>query len=96
MAKVKGDLKSALRAVNEAPRPPEQRKEAVLADQKVAPSRRGKLSINGWFDPSVRSSIRQIQVTYPQKGLQDLLAEALNLLFAKYNVPETAYRRPSE
>jgi hypothetical protein len=31
-----------------------------------------------------------IQSAHPEKTIQDLLAEALNDLFAKYNVPQTA------
>jgi hypothetical protein len=31
-----------------------------------------------------------IQTKHPEMTIQDLLAEALNDLFAKYNVPQTA------
>jgi hypothetical protein len=33
---------------------------------------------------------RLIQARYPERTQQDLLAEALNDLFAKYNVPQSA------
>lgn len=54
------------------------------------PSRIGKTNITGYFVPAVKSSFRLIQVKHPEKTIQDLLAEALNDLFAKYNVPQTA------
>jgi hypothetical protein len=54
------------------------------------PSRHGKVNITGYFVPAVKSSFRMIQTEYPEKTIQDLLAEALNDLFAKYNVPQTA------
>jgi antitoxin-like ribbon-helix-helix protein len=55
------------------------------------PSRVGKVNITGYFAPAVKSSFRMIQTTHPEKTIQDLLAEALNDLFAKYNVPQTAH-----
>ena len=55
------------------------------------PSRAGKVNVTGYFAPSVKSSFRMIQTTHPEKTIQDLLTEALNDLFAKYNVPQTAH-----
>jgi hypothetical protein len=52
-------------------------------------SREGKVNISGYFPMEVKSSLRLVQAKRGGK-VQDLLAEALNLLFAKYNVPETA------
>ena len=54
------------------------------------PSRVGKVNVTGYFAPAVKSSFRMIQTVHPEKTIQDLLAEALNDLFAKYNVPQTA------
>ena len=54
------------------------------------PSRVGKTNITGYFVPAVKSSFRMIQTKHPEKTIQDLLGEALNDLFAKYNVPQTA------
>jgi hypothetical protein len=54
------------------------------------PSRVGKVNITGYFAPAVKSSFRMIQSKHPDKTIQDLLAEALDDLFAKYNVPQTA------
>jgi hypothetical protein len=46
--------------------------------------------VTGYFDPAVKTSFRLIQAKYPERTQQDLLAEALNDLFAKYNVPQSA------
>lgn len=56
-----------------------------------APSREGKAHISAWLNPSFRASIRMIQVQDTGKSQQDLIAEALNLLFGKYNVPTVRY-----
>jgi len=62
------------------------------------PKPAGQVNITGTFDVSVRSALRQIQVQYPKAQVRDLLAEALNLLFAKYGVPQAApkpdYNKP--
>jgi len=55
----------------------------------LAPSREGKINVSAYFPPEVKASLRLVQAKRGGK-VQDLLAEALNLLFAKYNVPETA------
>jgi hypothetical protein len=54
------------------------------------PHRVGRVNITGYFDPAVKQSVRLIQAKHPDRTLQDLLAEALNDLFSKYNVPQTA------
>jgi hypothetical protein len=54
------------------------------------PYRMGRVNITGYFAPSVKQSIRLIQAKYPNRTVQDLLAEALNDLFGKYDVPQTA------
>jgi hypothetical protein len=50
----------------------------------------GRVNVTGYFDPSVKASFRLIQAQHPDRSLQDLLAEALDDLFAKYNVPQAA------
>jgi hypothetical protein len=50
----------------------------------------GRVNITGYFDPAVKQSLRLIQAKYPERTVQDLLAEALNDLFCKYSVPQTA------
>jgi hypothetical protein len=54
------------------------------------PHRLGRVNITGYFDPAVKQSLRLIQAKHPDRKVQDLLAEALNDLFAKYNVPQSA------
>lgn len=53
------------------------------------PHRVGRVNITGFFDPAVKQSLRLIQAQHPGRTVQDLLGEALNDLFAKYNVPQT-------
>jgi len=60
-----------------------------------AASREGKINVSAYFPPEVKASLRLVQAKRGGK-VQDLLAEALNLLFAKYNVPETAPSRSHE
>lgn len=51
------------------------------------PSREGKVNISAWLDPSFKRSLRMVQAVTDKK-LEPLMAEALNELFAKYNVPQ--------
>jgi hypothetical protein len=67
----------------------EQAERAVSSSAASAASREGKINVSAYFPPEVKSSLRLVQAKRGGK-VQDLLAEALNLLFAKYNVPETA------
>jgi hypothetical protein len=52
------------------------------------PSRAGQVNISAWLNADFKSGLRLVQA---RKGgsaaLQDLMAEALNDLFTKYNVP---------
>lgn len=52
--------------------------------------RQGRVMVSGWLPIEARSSFRLIQAKHPEKLMQDLVAEAMNDLFAKYNVPQTA------
>lgn len=52
--------------------------------------REGKVNITGYFAPAVKQSLRLVQAKHPALTVQDLLAEALDDLFAKYNVPQSA------
>jgi len=54
------------------------------------PHRVGRVNVTGYFDPAVKQSLRLIQAKHPDRTVQDLLSEALNDLFSKYNVPQTA------
>ena len=51
-----------------------------------APSREGKTNITAYLVPGFKSSLRLIQARNGA-SLQTLVAEALNDLFVKYNVP---------
>lgn len=51
-----------------------------------APSRAGKTNITAYLSPDYKASLRLIQAKTGH-SLQDLLAEALNDLFGKYDVP---------
>jgi hypothetical protein len=52
----------------------------------MAPSREGKTNITAYLSPDFKASLRLIQA-HTGKSLQTLIAESLNDLFAKYNVP---------
>ena len=53
-------------------------------------TRQGRVMVSGWLPIEARSSFKLIQAKHPDKLKQDLVAEAMNDLFAKYNVPQTA------
>lgn len=72
-------------------------KAAVVAEREPAnvapaiarqPGRAGQVNISAWMDANFKASLRLVQA---RKGgsasLQDLMAEALNDLFTKYDVP---------
>jgi len=63
---------------------------AVPTRKQPATSREGRVMVSGWLPIEARSSFRLIQAKYPEKRMQDLVTEAMNDLFAKYNVPQTA------
>jgi hypothetical protein len=53
-----------------------------------APSRHGKEYTGAWLNPDFKKSLRLVQISKGGKVyLDDLVAEALNDLFFKYNVP---------
>lgn len=51
------------------------------------PSREGKANVTGYFPPAVKKQLR-ILAADRDTTIQDLLAEALNDLFAKHGKPE--------
>ena len=58
----------------------------VVADKKpqaVPPSRAGKKIVSGHFDPAVTRQLKQLALDR-ESTVQNLLAEALNDLFAKH------------
>lgn len=62
----------------------------------VSRGRRGRVNVTGYFHPDVKTSLMLIRTHPDRRGAkdQDLLAEALNDLFAKHNVPQTAKLKP--
>jgi hypothetical protein len=60
-----------------------------LAKQSLPPSRQGKKTIAGHFDPAVSRQLREIALA-EDSSVQDLLREALNDLFAKRGRPPIA------
>jgi hypothetical protein len=55
-------------------------------------SRNGKIHVGAWLPPEYKTSLRMIQIKTggrggAERGFQELMAEALNDLFAKYDVP---------
>jgi hypothetical protein len=64
--------------------------EAVTPSARKETTRQGRVMVSGWLPIEARSSFKLIQAKYPKKLMQDLVAEAMNDLFAKYNVPQTA------
>jgi hypothetical protein len=62
---------------------------ATVAGYK-APSREGKTNITAYLSPDYKGSLRLIQAR-TNKSLQALMAEALNDLFVKYDVPTIAH-----
>jgi hypothetical protein len=79
-------LKNLQQGLRSAAAPEPLKIEAVPTAQ-ARPDRAGKTLIGGWFPRSFTSSLRLIQAKHTEKDLQSLIGEALNDLFAKYNVP---------
>lgn len=55
----------------------------------VAPSREGKKPITGFFSPETSRQIKKLALDQ-DKTLQELVGEALNDLFHKYDLPPIA------
>jgi hypothetical protein len=55
----------------------------------LPPSRVGKKPVTAFFDPEVSRQIKKIGIDQ-DKTMQDLLQEALNDLFRKYDLPPIA------
>ena len=52
------------------------------------PSRAGQVNISSWLSKDFKKSLRLVQAKRSENAtIQDLMAEALNDLFSKYNVP---------
>jgi hypothetical protein len=69
------------------PQPPEKARPHSL--RTVPPSREGKKPVTGFFSPEVSRQIKKFALDQ-DKTMQDLLQEALNDLFRKYDLPPIA------
>jgi hypothetical protein len=64
-------------------KPPEPR---AQSKNSTAKGRDGKIHIGAYLDPAFRKSLRMVQAQ-TDSDMQELLAQALNDLFRKHNVP---------
>jgi hypothetical protein len=85
------NLQQALRQstgkIPSAPEPAVTNSPAFVAMTTPKPqSRAGQVNISAWLHPDFKSSLRLVQVRKGRNAaLQDLMAEALNDLFIKYD-----------
>ena len=96
MAKKSADLRQAMLSGNApAARPQRTLEEAPPPEdsqsRQVRTGREGKSNITGYFPPEVKKQLRLLAAEQ-NTTIQDLLAEALNDLFAKNGKPELAPR----
>ena len=75
-------------AAPQAPEAPEEGRAAPAARYRP-PSRQGKKPVTGYYDPAVRQQLA-ILAAEEQRSRNDLIAEALNLLFRQYGKPPIA------
>jgi hypothetical protein len=90
-AKRLAGLKSALEEAAGS-RPATKATAATAAAAERTGSRNGKIHVGAWLPPEYKTSLRMIQIKTggkagSERGFQELMAEALNDLFAKYDVP---------
>lgn len=52
-------------------------------------NRQGKVNLAAWLHPGFKASMRLVQARRPG-SIQELMEEALNDLFAKYDVPQVS------
>ena len=62
---------------------------AMSVNENVAPSRRGKKNISGYFPPEVHRQLRVIAAE-EDKNLQEILGDALNAFFERKGKPPIA------
>lgn len=67
----------------EAGTQPEAVQEPSDVGRYTAPSRRGKKAVTGYYDPAVRQQLA-VLAAEEARSQNDLLAEALNMLFERY------------
>lgn len=84
-----GSAKLAAEGLRQSSKSADSKRTAMGANTTRA-DRVGRVNVTGYFDPAVKASFRLIQAKHPDRTLQDLLGEALDDLFAKYGVPQSA------
>lgn len=80
----KNSLRSALAAAADVSTAPSPRR--PIGAQNAPAWRKGKIHIGGHFDPSFRQRLTLIQAKIPGMRGQQLLEEALEMLFEKHGV----------
>ena len=86
----KADLLQAMRdKANPVAPAPTKQAQRTAAQAKQPPSRNGKRQVAAYFPVPVQKQLKLLMVEH-DTTVQNLLAEALNDLFAKYGKPEIA------
>ena len=92
-----------VKALNKAGKPATVERGAVREERQTAetsggsyqaPSREGRIHIGAWLDSDYKTSLLACRVKDHSLTMQDLLEEALNDLFAKYDVPVVSSAKP--
>ena len=95
---VKPDLRQAISRMHpstrhsEPPAPAIQPESLLEKNIHFRPSRVGKGNVTGYYPPAVKKQLR-FMAAERDTNIQDLVAEALNDLFAKYGKPEIVPRK---
>lgn len=93
MKKSRTNLKDALTRNNEQVLAPEPKSEDVefvdTGKSKVSPSRQGKKPVIAYFDKEAHHQLKLLALE-KDTSIQDLVAEALNLLFNVHDKPPIA------
>jgi hypothetical protein len=63
------------------------KKRTATKSPKAERSRAGTVLIGGHFDVSVKQRLLSIRAEHPERTMQDLLEEALDLLFQQHKQP---------
>jgi hypothetical protein len=85
----KTDLAAAMKALTTKTTPEPESHATHAASSLQPPSRQGKKTIAGHFDPAVSKQLREIALA-EDSSVQELLREALNDLFIKRGRPPIA------
>jgi hypothetical protein len=86
MAKNMQALQEALKGTQRTPKASQAAPVPGTTQGYMAPSREGKTNITAYLSPDYKASLRLIQAK-SGASLQALIAESLNDLFRKYDVP---------